>query len=337
MPLSTKISLQRETACCKMVSMKRLVLALLAAALLLSLAGCGAGGTNAANEKQDTALCVVTTLFPAYDFARVIGGERCDVTLLVPPGAESHSYEPTPQDVLRIESCDLLLANGGESEEWLETLLSGAEGDFTALYMLDCVQALEEEEKEGMQELRGEETEEGIEYDEHVWTSPRNAAEICRAICETLCSLDPDGAETYRTNCEKYCAELDKLDTAFRDIVAQGRLDCLIFADRFPVRYFVEEYGLDYFAAFPGCADDTEPSARTVAFLIDRVREQKVPAVFYIEYSNQKMADVICEDTGCKKLLFHSCHTLSAADLESGATYLTLMWANTESIREALG
>ena len=337
MRLSTKISLQRGTACCKMVCMKRLALALLAAALLLTLAGCGANGTIAANEKSDTVVNIVTTLFPAYDFARVIGGERCTVTLLVPPGAESHSYEPTPQDVLRIENCDLLFANGGESEEWLETLLSGAEGDFSALYMLDCVQALEEEEKEGMQDLH-EEAEEGeIEYDEHVWTSPRNAMEICRALCRTLCSLDPDGAALYRTNCEDYCAQLEELDAAFRRIVASGRLDCVIFADRFPVRYFVEEYGLDYYAAFPGCADDTEPSARTVAFLIDRVREQAVPAVFYIEYSNQKMADVICEDTGCKKLLFHSCHTLSAEDLENGASYLSLMWANCERIREALG
>ena len=320
--------------------MKRKILsALLALVLLLGLAACGAKGAAADAEGQsNTSLTVVTTLFPAYDFARELCGGRCEIVLLVPPGAETHSYEPTPQDLLRIQSCDLLICNGGESEAWLDTLLDGTDGAFAVLSMLDCVDALEEEHKEGMQRIHEEEGgEDEIEYDEHVWTSPRNAAEICRAICETLCSLDPDGAETYRTNCEKYCAELDKLDAAFRDIVAQGRLNCLIFADRFPVRYFVEEYGLDYFAAFPGCADDTEPSARTVAFLIDRVREQKVPAVFYIEYSNQKMADVICEDTGCKKLLFHSCHTLSAADLESGATYLTLMWANTESIREALG
>ena len=117
----------------------------------------------------------------------------------------------------------------------------------------------------------------------------------------------------------------------------KGRLRTLVFADRFPVRYFVEEYGLDYYAAFPGCADDAEPSARTVAFLIDRVREQRIPAVLYIEYSDQKMADVVCEDTRCGKCLFHSCHTVSAADLAEGATYLKLMWSNVESVREALG
>ena len=132
-------------------------------------------------------------------------------------------------------------------------------------------------------------------------------------------------------------AELKRLDAAFRDIVAESPGKCLIFADRFPARYFVEEYGLDYFAAFPGCADDTEPSARTVAFLIDRVRAEKTPAVLYIEYSDQRMADVICEETGCAKRLFHTCHTVSAADLKAGASYLGLMWANTESIKEALG
>ena len=320
--------------------MKRKILsALLALVLLLGLAACGAKGAAADAEGQsNTSLTVVTTLFPAYDFARELCGGRCEIVLLVPPGAETHSYEPTPQDLLRIQSCDLLICNGGESEAWLDTLLDGADGAFAVLSMLDCVDALEEEHKEGMQRIREEEDEEDeIEYDEHVWTSPRNAAVICRAICEELCALDEAGAEEYRGRCESYCAKLDELDAAFRDIVAQARGNCLIFADRFPARYFVEEYGLDYFAAFPGCADDTEPSARTVAFLIDRVRGQNIPAVLYIEYSNQKMADVVCEDTGCGKRLFHTCHTVSAGDLENGATYLGLMWANTESVKEALG
>ena len=318
---------------------RKLLTALLALIILASLCACGAKvGPADAEGQSNKSLTVVTTLFPAYDFAREIAGERCSVVLLVPPGAEAHSYEPTPQDIVRIESCDLLICNGGESEAWLETLLDGADGGYAVVRMLDCVDALEEEQKEGMQRIRSEEGDEDeTEYDEHVWTSPRNAAAICRAICARLCALDAGGAEDYRRNCEAYCEELDKLDAAFRAIVSEAEGDCLIFADRFPARYFVEEYGLDYYAAFPGCADDTEPSARTVAFLIDRVREEKTPAVLYIEYSNQKMADVICEDTGCKKLLFHTCHTVSAEDLKNGANYLALMWANTESVKEALG
>ena len=318
--------------------MKRVLSLALAFLLLFGLAGCAAreGAPEYTSERDGPA--VVATLFPAWDFARVILGGRGELTLLVPPGAEAHSFEPTPQDLLRIERCDLLIGNGGESEAWLDTLLDGRSGGFCTLLMLDCVEALEEEKKEGMQELRGEDDGDGgIEYDEHVWTSPRNAQKICEAICGELCALDPDGAEQYRANCTDYCAELEKLDAAFREIAAQGRLDTLIFADRFPVRYFVEEYGLDYYAAFPGCADDTEPSARTVAFLIDRVREQDVPVVLYIEYSDEKMADVICADTGCEKRLFHSCHTVSAADLAAGADYLDLMWANAGSVKEALG
>ena len=264
------------------------------------------------------------------------------MTLLVPPGSEAHSFEPTPQDIIRIENCDLLIGNGGESETWLEEILAGREKDIPALFMMDCVDALEEETKEGMQTTEHsheeyEEHEHEEEYDEHVWTSPVNASLIVSALCDRLSAIDPENGGFYRENAVRYQSELQKLDAAFRETVEKGKFDTLIFADRFPVRYFVEEYGLDYYAAFPGCTDDTEPSARTVAFLIDMVRSEDIPAVMYIEFSNEKMADVICEDTGCKKLLFHSCHNVSAQQLKSGVSYLTLMWGNLESLKEALG
>ena len=278
----------------------------------------------------------MTTVFPAYDFARQVAGDQAKVTLLVPPGAETHSFEPTAQDMRRIQSCDLLICNGGESEAWLETLLAGQETEIPSLVMLECVDALEEELKEGMQETEEEGEEEEIEYDEHVWTSPVNAQRICRAIAETLADRDEEHGDLYRANCEAYCEKLAELDAAFRAVVEQGSHSTVIFADRFPVRYFVEEYGLDYFAAFPGCAEDTEPAAGTVAFLIDRVREEGLPAVFHIEFSNEKMADVICEDTGCKKLLFHSCHNVTADQLKAGISYYELMLGNVESLREAL-
>ena len=172
---------------------------------------------------------------------------------------------------------------------------------------------------------------------EHVWTSPVNAQLICRAISAALCQADPAHASDYTARCVDYCAELQELDADFRGVIANAKRHTLIFADRFPVRYFVEEYGLDYFAAFPGCADDAEPSARTVAFLIDRVREEQAPAVLYIEFSNQKMADIVCEDTGCEKLLFNSCHNVTADQLRGGVTYLELMRGNLETVKEALG
>lgn len=314
------------------------IITFIISACMLALSGCG---TEAEKPAAD-GLNIVTTVFPAYDFARSVAGEKANVTLLVPPGAESHSFEPSPQDILRINSCDLLICNGGESEAWLEEIADGLDADVRILSMLGCVDALEEEIKDGMQHREhahdahdghGEET----EYDEHVWTSPVNAVRICRAICAELCAIDPDNAGTYIGNTGNYCAELSELDEAFRGICENARRHVLIFADRFPVRYFVEEYGLDYYAAFPGCADDAEPSARTVAFLIDRVREDDIPAVLYIEFSDEKMADIICEETGCGKLLFHSCHNVGADELSAGVTYLELMRRNVETVKEALG
>ena len=310
--------------------MKKLLLILLCLLLLLGLGGCGAQP-----EAETGGLSIVTTVFPAYDFARQIAGDRAQVSLLLPPGAESHSFEPTAKDMVRVQSADLFFCNGGESEAWAEELLKSGDG-IRSLSMMDCVETLEEEVREGMQENPTEE-EGGKEYDEHVWTSPRNAIRICKALCEELCDLDPEGESEYRARLAAYQAELEDLDAAFRQTVSEGKHRTVIFADRFPVRYFVEEYGLDYFAAFPGCAEDTEPSARTVAFLIDRVREEEIPAVFYIEFSNEKMADQICEDTGCGKLLFHSCHNVSADDLRSGVTYLELMRNNVPALKEALG
>ena len=245
----------------------------------------------------------------------------------------------TPQDIIRIQNCDLLVCNGGESEAWLDEILCGMGKEIPTVVMLDCVDALTEEVKDGMQvhEHHDHDEHEGEEYDEHVWTSPVNAQLICRAISAALCDADPAHASDYTARCVDYCAELQELDADFRGVIASTKRHTLIFADRFPVRYFVEEYGLDYFAAFPGCADDAEPSARTVAFLIDHVREEQAPAVLYIEFSNQKMADIVCEDTGCEKLLFNSCHNVTAEQLRGGVTYLELMRANLETVKEALG
>ena len=332
--------------------MKKFFALILICTLCLALCACG---QQAQAPETDGGVKIVATVFPAYDFARQIAGDDGNVTLLIPPGSEAHSYEPTPQDIIRIQGCDLLVCNGGESEAWLDEILGGMDREIPAVVMLDCVDALTEEVKEGMQvhghdhghndhdhdEHDGhdhddhEEHEE--EYDEHVWTSPVNAQLICRAISAALCEADPAHASDYTARCTDYCAELQALDADFRSVIANAKRHTLIFADRFPVRYFVEEYGLDYFAAFPGCADDAEPSARTVAFLIDRVREEQAPAVLYIEFSNQNMADIVCEDTGCEKLLFNSCHNVTADQLRGGVTYLELMRGNLETVKEALG
>lgn len=320
--------------------MKKFFALILICTLCLALCACG---QQAQVPETDGGVNIVATVFPAYDFARQIAGDDGNVTLLIPPGSEAHSYEPTPQDIIRIQNCDLLVCNGGESEAWLDEILGGMGNEIPTVVMLDCVDALTEEDKDGMQvhehhdHDHDHDEHEDEEYDEHVWTSPVNAQLICRAISAALCQADPAHASDYTARCVDYCAELQELDADFRGVIANAKRHTLIFADRFPVRYFVEEYGLDYFAAFPGCADDAEPSARTVAFLIDRVREEQAPAVLYIEFSNQKMADIVCEDTGCEKLLFNSCHNVTADQLRGGVTYLELMRGNLETVKEALG
>ena len=304
--------------------MKRLIAALLC--LCLMLCGC-----NAQPEKphDETKLQIVCTSFPAYDFAREIAGDRAELTLLIKPGSEVHSYEPTPKDMIRIQESNLFICNGGESEQWAKTLITP---ELNTIYMMDCVDTVEES-ADGIYNAEDGEP----ELDEHVWTSPLNAIKISEEICNALCKLDTDNAEAYKTNFTAYKAQLMALDREFRQVIKNSGKHTLVFADRFPMRYFALEYGLDCYAAFPGCSSETEPSAKTVAYLIDRVRENKIPAVLYMEFSNQKMADVICEDTGCKKLPFYSAHSVSAEQFEQGVSYLDLMRINLNSLKEALG
>lgn len=304
--------------------MKRLIAILLC--LCLMLCGCTA---QPEKPHDETKLQIVCTSFPAYDFAREIAGDRAELTLLIKPGSEVHSYEPTPKDMIRIQESDLFICNGGESEQWAKTLITP---ELNTIYMMDCVDTVEES-ADGIYNAEDGEP----ELDEHVWTSPLNAIKISEEICNALCKLDTDNAEAYKTNFTAYKAQLMALDREFRQVIKNSGKHTLVFADRFPMRYFALEYGLDCYAAFPGCSSETEPSAKTVAYLIDRVREDKIPAVLYMEFSNQKMADVICEDTGCKKLPFYSAHSVSAEQFEQGISYLDLMRINLNSLKEALG
>ena len=201
---------------------------------------------------------------------------------------------------------------------------------------MDCVELLEEEHVEGMEVDEEEHDDGGVEYDEHVWTSPRNAKLICEKIATALSEADPEGEAEYNAALGSYCAELDELDAAFTDVVANGVRNTIVFGDRFPLLYFAKAYGLEYYAAWPGCADEAEPSAATVAFLIDKVNEEHIPVVFHIELSNEDMADTICEATGAEKLLFSACHNVTRAQFEEGVTYLDLMRQNVDALREAL-
>lgn len=327
-------------------NMKRILAALVC---LVLLCGCG----PAIPEKSDGRLQVVASVFPAYDFARKAGGEFANVSLLLPPGAESHSYEPTPADILRVQQCDLFIYLGGESDAWVETILSAIDMEGTALRMVDCVDLLEEQEREGMQSLPGhshdhehEDHDHGREdqglgvvtgMDEHVWTAPENAATITRIIGGTLAGLDPEHSEAYQTAAEAYAAEIDRLDAKFSAFFDGLEDRTIIFGDRFPLLYFAEAYDLDYYAAFPGCGAQTEPSAATVAFLTEKVREKGLSTVWYLEFSNHLVADSIAEAAGAGTAMFHTCHNVSKAELEAGATYVSLMEGNLQTLKAAFG
>ena len=292
------------------------------------------GGTDKKTADPDK-LQIVTTIYPPYDFVKNIGGDLVELTMLLKPGMESHSYEPTPADIIRIMNSDVFLYAGGESDVWVEDLLGAGETDTQAYALLDWVDPIEEETVEGMQtkgHSHEHEEEEACdhehdsdgavhlheeEYDEHVWTSPQNAMLIVGKIRDIFCSLDPANAEVYQNNAGIYLNKLEELDRTFRDLTANARRNTLIFGDRFPLLYFVRTYGLEYYAAFPGCSMETEPSASMVAFLTQKVKEEQVPVIFYLELSNGKIAEAIAECTGAQTAVFYSGHAITADDLEA--------------------
>ena len=312
--------------------MKRLC-ALLLCALLL--AGCAA---PAQPGRDDGRLRIVTTLFPYYDFARAIAGDCAEVTLLLLPGREAHSFEPTPLDAVTISRADVFVCNGGESEEWVDDMLDAAgENIGTVVRMMDFVDAREEEFVEGMQGAEEEEDSDEIEYDEHVWTSPANAARLCEALCEALCGADAKNAAQYRENCAAYVAQLDALDAEFRALCESADRDLLVFADRMPMLYFCKEYGLRYRAAFHGCSGDTEPSLATLRYLIDKVSDEGIPVVYTVDLDSRKIAEAVAETTGAGIERLWSLQTISRADFDAGETYVTMMERNYKAFEKGLG
>lgn len=318
--------------------LKRLFSLLLAGMMLLGgLSGCSAPA------EQEEGLSVVATIFPQYDFARQVMGGDDNLTMLLRPGQEVHSYEPTPQDIIAIQNCDLFIYVGGESDAWIEDVLDGMDtSNMVILSLMDVVDPLEEDTENVLENPEEHDHQEDgthlheEEYDEHVWTSPKNAMLITQAICDALCEIDPDNAGQYQANTADYLTQLEALDAAFREVIGDAQRDTLFFGDRFPLLYFVREYGLNYYAAFPGCASETEPSAATVAKLIDLVREEAAPVVYQIELSNGNIARSIADSSGARVETFYTCHNITADDFNAGETYLSLMQRNVDSLKEAL-
>lgn len=310
---------------------KKIAAVAAAVGMVLAMGGCG----KAQEQSADGKLRVITTNFPPYDFVRQISGGECEVEMLLTGGQDSHSYEPTAKDIIRINEADLFICTGGESDSWVEKIADSLDGDLKILRMIDYIEPIEvhDHEEEHSEEEHEEHDEHGAEYDEHVWTSPLNAVKISEAISEALCEADGKNAEKYKAGFESYKAELSLLDKDMR-AAADSLTKPLIFGDRFPFAYLARDYGIEYYAAFSGCSSETEPSAAKMTELIDRAKETGAKAIYYIEFSTEKVAKTIAEAVGAKTRLMHSCHTLSTEDLNNGETYISIMRRNIEAMKE---
>lgn len=308
--------------------MKKIITMLAAAMLLIT-------GCSSVLKQEDNGRINITCVnFPQYDFAKNIAGDSANVKMLLPPGSESHTFEPSPQDIISLQHSDLFIYTGGESDNWVDEILKTMKNDnMEIIRLLEVCDALDEEYSEGMQ---AEEHENEHEKDEHIWTSPVNALKICGEIKDRLAKIDSSNADAYEKNFSVYSDKLSALDSKFREIVSGAKRKTLVFGDRFPFRYFVEEYGLDYYAAFPGCAEETEASISTVAFLVDKVRAEQIPVVFYTEFSDHRLADTIAAEGGAKPMRLNSCHNVTADQFKSGIGYIDLMEENTKALEEAL-
>ena len=327
--------------------MKKITALLLALFMLVgALAGCGKQNDTNQTDK----LSIVTTIFPEYDWVREILGEKADnaeITMLLDNGVDLHSYQPTADDIVKISDCDLFIYVGGESDEWVEDALrNAANGNMKVINLLEVLgdSVKTEEIVQGMQEAEhehedAEEHEHEEEADEHVWLSLKNAKMLVRVISKALQELDPDSKDIYAANADAYVKKLSALDAEYQAAVDAASNKTILFGDRFPFRYLVDDYGLHYYAAFVGCSTETEAGFETISFLAKRVDEWKLPCVLTIEGAQHKIAETVVRNTTAKNqrvLTMDSMQSTTSKDVKNGTTYLSVMEKNLSVLKEAL-
>ena len=332
--------------------MKKYISILLAAVMAVCcLSACGQNNSNTniqAKDNNDKQVKVVTTIFPEYDWVKEIAGDEVsnmDLTMLLDNGVDLHSYQPTADDIMKISDCDLFIYVGGESDAWVEDALKEAVNkDMKVINLLDVLgsSVKEEEVVEGM-EAEEEEAKDGAEeeaeYDEHVWLSLRNAKVLCKAIADDLTEIDTENANTYQENEKAYADKLDELDKKYQETVDSASQKTLLFGDRFPFRYMVDDYGLSYYAAFVGCSAETEASFETITFLAGKTDELGLKNIMTIEKADQKIAKTIIENTKEKNqgiLTLDSMQSTTSDDVKKGTTYFSIMENNLNVLQEAL-
>lgn len=306
----------------------------------------------------------MATLFPQYDFARQIAGDYADVTLLLPPGMESHSYDLRPADMIEIQESDMFIYTGKYMEVWAQTIIDSLDDSVMVVDVSDGI-TLEKEEDYFVDEhiahehITHEDTDEDDEhgaheddehdshaghshsghtheYDPHIWTSPVYAMQMVENIVDALMEKDPQHAEEYRQRADEYIDKLAEVDAAFRQVSEESARRTIFFGGRFAMTYFVREYDFDCVSAYHDCSAESEPSISSVMRMIDEIKESGAKAVYYEELADPKVARTIAEETGVKLLLLHSAHNVSRQEYENGVTYLDIMWNNVEKLKEGL-
>lgn len=321
--------------------MKKFLISLILSAALLSAAG---GISGCAPQADDGKLDIICTIFPQYDWVRNItdGDENVNLTVLQTSGTDLHNYQPSFADTVKIYNCDVFVYVGGESDQWAEDILSSPEAnpDMLEINLLNVLgdNALAEEEVPGAEGDHDEHADEE-ELDEHIWLSLKNAKILCGAITDKLSKAKPESEELYRSNFTSYSAELDALETEFSAMVGSSTRKTILFADRFPFRYLTKDYGLSYFAAFSGCSAETEASFEVIDNLVKAVNEHSLPYIIVLEGSDKKIANTIIASSAAKNqeiLAMNSIQSVTKAQIQNGASYLSLMQDNLAVLRTAL-
>ena len=328
------------------------IAAVLSVAIILVACTNSKSNNNSTTKNNDdkSKISIVTTIFPEYDWVGQILGENqanVDLTMLLDNGVDLHSYQPSADDMVKMSKCDLFIYVGGESDAWVDDALKSAQNkNMKVINLLDVLgnSVKEEEQVEGMQAEEDEEEkeegeEEGPEYDEHVWLSLKNVKTLCSSIADALCEIDSKNADLYKKNLNEYTKNLDALDKEYQQAVNSAKYDTLVFGDRFPFRYMVDDYSLKYYAAFVGCSAETEASFETIKFLANKVDELGVTTVLTIENPKHKIAQTVVENTKEKNqkiLALNSMQSVTSDDVKNGETYLNVMQSNLDVLKQAL-
>lgn len=317
--------------------MKKLVVSLIILIVIVT------GIIIAVNSKKDSIdmenekLNIVVTVYPVYDFAKEIVGDKANVSMLLSPGVEIHDYEPTPQDIIKIEESDLFFYLGENLEPWAETIISGVDSKENIKDISKDIKLIEKESfEEGHSIKEHEKHEEHSKYDTHIWLDPTKSIELVKNITQELCNKDKENADYYKENADAYIKKLEELDKNFEDIVANGKRKEIAFGGPFSYAYFIERYNLDFVTAYDSCGENSEPSVEKIFSVIEEIKKNEIPVVFYKELSSGNIVKTISEETGAEALELNSLHSLTAKQISDGENYLTIMSKNLENLKKAL-